>query len=75
MPFEVRIRRLDEDDFKLDSSGLMKKAIEKTLLPVVQNCFDRDPDIAPNTADEAFGCLVERDDKYAKRVVFAVRHM
>src|SRR6202012_4068778 len=45
------------------------------LLPVVQNCFDRDPEIAPSTVDEPFGDLVERDGKYAKRVVFAVHQM
>lgn len=73
LPFEVRIGRLDDDE--LDSNESMRSTMEKALLPVVQNCFDRDPDIAPNTADEAFGSLVERDDKYAKRVVFAVRHL
>jgi len=40
-------------------------------LPLVQNCLDRDPEIAPDTIDESFGALVERDVKYAKRVVFA----
>ncbi|TKA69257.1 hypothetical protein B0A49_03081, partial [Cryomyces minteri] len=45
------------------------------LLPVVRNCFDRDPEIAPRTVDEAFGSLVERDGKFAKRVVFAVHQM
>ena len=41
----------------------------------VQNCFDRDPAIAPNSTHETFGALVERDGKFAKRVVYAVREM
>jgi phosphatidylethanolamine N-methyltransferase len=41
----------------------------------VENCFDRDPEVAPRTADEAFGSLVERDGKFAKRVVYAVQAM
>ena len=44
-------------------------------MPIVRNCLDRDPDIAPNTADEPFGAHVERDSKYARRVVYAIRHM
>ena len=75
LPFEIRIGRFDEDDVEVDSNGLIRDAVEKALLPVVRNCFDRDPEIAPTTVDEPFGSLVERDEKYAKRVVFAVLHM
>ena len=75
LPFEVRIGRFDEEDVEVDSNGLIRTAVENALLPVVRNCFDRDPDIAPNTVDESFGSLVERDGKYAKRVVFAVHQM
>lgn len=75
LPFEVRIGRFDEDDVEADANGLIRGAIENALLPVVRNCFDRDPEIAPNTVDEAFGSLVERDGRYAKRVVYAVHHM
>lgn len=75
LPFEIRIGRFDEDDVEVDANGLIRGAVEKALLPLVRNCFDRDPDIAPNTVDEAFGSLVERDEKYAKRVVFAVHQM
>jgi phosphatidylethanolamine N-methyltransferase len=86
LPFEVRIARFDEDDVQGISStmwnpssshneALIRSAIEKELLPVVQNCFDRDPEIAPRTVDEAFGSLVERDGKFAKRVVYAVQAM
>lgn len=72
-PFEIHIHHFDEVDTpEVDS---MQAAIAKALLPVVQNCFDRDPEIAPGTIDEQFGSLVERDGKFAKRVVFAVHQM
>ena len=74
-PFEIRIGRFDEDDVEVDSNGQIRDAVEAALLPLVRNCFDRDPEIAPNTVDEPFGSLVERDGKYAKRVVFAVHQM
>ena len=44
-------------------------------LPVVQNCFDRDADTAPRTADEQFGTALERQGKYARRVVYAIQQM
>lgn len=76
LPFEIRIGRFDENDSThVDSNGVIRSAVEQALLPVVRNCFDRDPEIAPNTVDESFGSLVERDGKYAKRVVFAVQQM
>lgn len=75
LPFEIRIGRFDEDDVEVDANGLIRGAVEQALLPVVRNCFDRDPEIAPSTIDESFGSLVERDGKYAKRVVFAVHQM
>ena len=74
-PFEIRIERFDEDDVEADSNGLVRGAVEQALLPVVRDCFDRDPEIAPNTVQESYGSLVERDGKYAKRVVFAVSRM
>lgn len=55
--------------------GLYEQEVAEALLPVVRNCLDRDPDIAPGTADERFGSHVERDSKYAKRVVYAIRNM
>lgn len=74
--FEVRIPRFDEEDVELDVGGLMSRtSVEQALLPVVQNCFDRNPDVAPANAEEGFGGAVERDGKYAKRVVFAVEQM
>ena len=75
LPFEIRIGRFDDEDIAVDSKGVLQTAVENALLPVVRNCFDRDPDIAPNTVNESFGSLVERDGKYAKRVVFAVHQM
>ncbi|KAH9827585.1 Phosphatidylethanolamine N-methyltransferase, partial [Teratosphaeria destructans] len=32
-------------------------------------------DVAPRTADEAFGPTLEREGKYARRVVYAVQQM
>jgi phosphatidylethanolamine N-methyltransferase len=75
LPFEIRIPRFDADDAEIDANGLMIAPVEQALLPVIQNCFDRNPEIAPDTVDEPFGSLVERDGKYAKRVVFAVHQM
>ncbi|KAF1990865.1 phosphatidylethanolamine N-methyltransferase [Aulographum hederae CBS 113979] len=75
LPFENRIPRFDEEDAEVDKAGGLRTAVEKALLPVVQNCFDRDPDFAPGTAEEGFGGLVEREGRFAKRVVFAVHQM
>ncbi|KAJ5980757.1 Phosphatidylethanolamine N-methyltransferase [Penicillium waksmanii] len=74
-PFEIRMHRFDEDDITVDSDGIVQATVEQSLLPVVRNCFDQDPEIAPETFDEQFGGLVERDGKFAKRVVFAVHQM
>jgi len=73
--FETRISRFDEDDVELDANGTILEPVERALLPLVQNCFDRDPEIAPSTVEEPFGSLVERDGKFASRVVFAVHQM
>lgn len=76
LPFEIKIPRFAEDDVQIDvDSAAMRSAIESALLPVVQNCFDRDPDVAPRTVDEHFGPTLEREGKYAKRVVYAVSCM
>ena len=74
-PFEIRIRRSDEDDTLAAGDSLAESAVENALLPVVRNCFDQDPEIAPETVDEQFGSLVERNGKFANRVVFAVHQM
>ena len=75
LPFEILIGHFDEEDVEVDSNGLFRTAVEKALLPLVRNCFDRNPDIAPNTVDENFGSLVQRDGKYAKRIIYAVHQM
>ncbi|KAK4103547.1 phosphatidylethanolamine N-methyltransferase [Parathielavia hyrcaniae] len=70
-PFEVRLAKVDDED-----AGVVGAAeVEAALLPIVRNCLDRDPDIAPATVEERFGAHVERDSKYAKRVVYAIQHM
>ena len=76
-PFEIRIGKFtDEDiDVDVDTQGTYERAVEQAILPVVQNCLDRDPDIAPSSVDEPFGSHVERDNKYSKRVVYAIREM
>ncbi|TPX26739.1 phosphatidylethanolamine N-methyltransferase [Coccidioides immitis] len=74
-PFEIRIAKFDENEIPLDNYAVVRPAIEGALLPIIQNCLDRDPDIAPQNAEEAFGSQVDRDSKYTKRVVFAVQHM
>ncbi|UNI21611.1 Phosphatidylethanolamine N-methyltransferase [Purpureocillium takamizusanense] len=74
-PFEIRIGPFAEEDVDVDAKGLYAKAVESAILPVVKNCLDRDPDIAPSTVDEPFGSHVERDGKYARRIVYAIREM
>lgn len=75
-PFEIHISRFDESKLvSSDDFGSIQVSVEKALLPVVRNCFDRDPEIAPEAPEEHFGGLVDRDGKYAKRVVFAIHQM
>ena len=73
-PFEIKIPRFDEEDLDFSNSQI-RIAVEQALLPVVQNCFDRDMDVAPRSVDETFGPTLERKGKYAKRVVYAVKQM
>ncbi|MCJ1472267.1 phosphatidylethanolamine N-methyltransferase [Lambiella insularis] len=75
LPFEIGINKFDEDDVEADTNGSIRGAIEEALLPLVRNCLDRNPELAPNDALEAFGSLVGRESKYAKRVVYAVQQM
>ncbi|KAI9731308.1 MAG: phosphatidylethanolamine N-methyltransferase [Cirrosporium novae-zelandiae] len=76
LPFEVRIGRFDEEHLAIDDeNGIIREAIQDSLLSMVRNCFDRDPDIAPSNSEEPFGNLVDRDGKYAKRVVYAVHYL
>ncbi|KAL2127682.1 hypothetical protein VTI74DRAFT_10320 [Chaetomium olivicolor] len=70
-PFEVRLAKIDDENTEV----VGPEEVENALLPIVRNCLDRDPDIAPATVEERFGAHVERDSKYAKRVVYAIHHM
>ncbi len=70
-PFEVRLAKVDDENAEVAGP----EEVETALLPIVRNCLDRDPDIAPATVEERFGAHVERDTKYAKRVVYAIQHM
>lgn len=76
-PFEMRVDRFSDEDANDQggnvTSSTYLRAIEASLFPLVHNCFDRDPDVAPAGVDELFGPLVEREQKYAKRIVYAVR--
>lgn len=74
-PFEIALGKFEEDDVDVDAKGMYAAAIESILLPVIRNCLDRDPEIAPKDETEVFGSHVERDGKYAKRIVYAVREM
>ncbi|KAI1401561.1 phosphatidylethanolamine N-methyltransferase [Hypoxylon fuscum] len=74
-PFEIHINRFDYTDIDADNDAAFQQSVESALLPMVQNCLDRDPEIAPSTPAEPFGSHVERDGKYAKRLVYAIRQM
>ncbi|KAI3341839.1 phospholipid methyltransferase-domain-containing protein [Ustulina deusta] len=76
-PFEIHVARFDDEDVPVgfDAHASYQNAIASALLPVVQNCLDRDPDIAPSKPTEPWGSHVERDGKYAKRIVYAIRQM
>lgn len=74
-PFEIHVNKFNYEDVDADHEGGLQEAIESALLPVVQNCLDRDPDIAPSKPEEPFGGHVERDGKYAKRLVYAIHQM
>ena len=80
-PFEIRISHYHEEEEEengnvdLEDFGSVQCSVEGALLPIVRNCFDRDPEIAPVDSGQQFGSPVDRDGKYAKRVVFAIHHM
>lgn len=80
IPFEIKLPPWTEDELDLSTMNqqtqtLLRHNVERALLPVVQNCFDRDPEIAPSTIQESFGGLVDRDGRFAKRVVYAVKEI
>ncbi|RAH49810.1 phosphatidylethanolamine N-methyltransferase [Aspergillus brunneoviolaceus CBS 621.78] len=74
-PFEICTARFDEEEFVESNQDDLQASVELKLLPVIRNCLDQDPEIAPETVEEQFGSQVERNGKYAKRVVFAVHQM
>ncbi|KAJ3555576.1 hypothetical protein NPX13_g10329 [Xylaria arbuscula] len=76
-PFEIHVARFDEEEIPLgvDVHANYQLAVASALLPVVQSCLDRDPDIAPSKPTEPWGSHVARDGKYAKRIVYAIRQM
>lgn len=52
-------------------------AIEAALLPIIRNCFDRAPGLAPTSATAPYAAasaaaICDDGPKYARRVVFAV---
>lgn len=73
--FEVRIDRFDEDDVEVDDTGAIRGSVEQALLPLVRNCMDRDPQVAPETVSQGFGTLIVQNGKYSKRVVYAISQM
>ncbi|RKF56152.1 Phosphatidylethanolamine N-methyltransferase [Erysiphe neolycopersici] len=75
LPFEISIRKFDDKHLEISDTSLIRSATENSLLSVVRNCFDRDTEIAPSTVDESFGSIIEREGKYAKRVVYAIHQM
>ena len=74
-PFEITIKKFDEDDAELGPDGTLRSTVEDILCRLMWNCFDRDPNLAPSTVDESFRSVVERDSTYARRVVFAVNQL
>lgn len=78
-PFEIRISRFDDgidDEVDGESETELQAAAEKALLPLVRNCLDRDPAFAPSSVGEQFGSLLaNRDEKFARRIVFGVHEM
>lgn len=79
-PFEIRIARFDETALAIppslpvsEADARLRAAVASALLPIVQNCFDRQPGLAPRTADAPFGAPAASAGVYAKRIVTAVQ--
>ena len=56
LPFEIRVDKFDEDDVEIDEKGLLDGAVQRELLHLVRNCFDRDPNIAPKYVSPPSPC-------------------
>ena len=74
-PFEIALSKADDRNLDLGDPTEMMCAIEKALLPIVNNCFDGEPNLAPMTADDDFGPGEGKNSKYAKRIVYAIQKM
>ncbi|KAL7276229.1 phosphatidylethanolamine N-methyltransferase [Rhizina undulata] len=81
-PFEITVEKFDfgvtdEHDglgsYNGQHDDALQEQVEKALLPVVRSCFEEDENLAPETVTEGFGGFGE--EKYAKRVVYAVKEM
>ncbi|PHH74130.1 hypothetical protein CDD82_5094 [Ophiocordyceps australis] len=78
-PFEIGMSPFVDSETEAEGlpegKAAYSRAVESAMLPVVRNCLDRDPDIAPSTVEEPFGSHVERDAKYSRRIVYAIREI
>lgn len=74
-PFEISINKFDEDNVEVGPDGTLRTTVEKILSQLIWNCFDRDPKLAPSTAEESFRSVIMSDSVYARRVVFAVNQL
>lgn len=70
LPFEVVVDKFDESSSRFE---LNVEEIQKPLIGIIRDCFDRKEDLAPDTVDDEFGNVAEI--KYAKRIVYAVKEM
>ena len=76
-PFTIQVMPFSPTDSSIvpASDHLDSTAVEEALLPMVQNCFDHDPEFAPRDVTEQYGSAIERNGKFARRVVYAVSVM
>lgn len=70
-PFEICVEKVELEDEDI-RDGAAREVVEKSLLPIVQRCFD-DEELAPIDADDLFG--VSADDVCSRKVVYAIREM
>lgn len=74
-PFEIRVSRFNDEDLDPEAESLYRSAVEHALLPVVQNCFDRDPNYAPRSVDERYATVIEQQGKFARRIAYATQQI
>ncbi|KAK6533327.1 phosphatidylethanolamine N-methyltransferase [Orbilia ellipsospora] len=75
LPFEIVVDKFDESSpAVVNSKGAISvEEIQKPLMGVVRDCFDRKEELAPESVDDEFGSVAEI--KYARRIVYAVKEM